>query len=185
MVIARKGNGAAQKLLILVNALDEGRKQQQKLRVLTRGLARGQQVLAGVGGQRPVDVLARAVHARKGLFVQQANQTVAVCDLLHDLHLELVLIARGVCVGVYRCKLVLRRCDLVVAGLGQNAQLPELTVKILHVRRNAGSYRAEVVVLKLLTLGGLCAEKRSAAKAQILTLEVELLIDKEILLLGA
>ena len=117
--------------------------------------------------------------------MQQADEAVTVCNLLHDLHLKLILVACGVCVGVDGCKLMLRRSDLVVAGLGQNAQLPELTVEILHVRRNTGPYRAEVVILKLLTLGGLCAEKRSAAKAQILTLEVELLIDKEILLLGA
>ena len=60
-------------------------------------------------------MLARAVYAGKGLFVQQAHKTVAVGDLLHYLHLELVLIACGVCVGIDRRKLMLRRSNLVVA----------------------------------------------------------------------
>ena len=60
-------------------------------------------------------MLARAVYAGEGLFVQQAHEAVAVCDLLHDLHRDLVLIAGGVRVGEYRGHLVLCRSDLVVA----------------------------------------------------------------------
>ena len=63
VVIACKGNRAAQQLLIFVHALDEGGEHQQEERVLAGGLAGGEEVLARVGRERPVDVLARAVHA--------------------------------------------------------------------------------------------------------------------------
>ena len=48
-------------------------------------------------------------------------------------------------------------------GLGKNAELPQLLVKLFHERGDARLYRAEIVVVQLLTLGRLRAEERSAA----------------------
>ena len=77
------------------------------------------QVLAGVGGQRPVVVLAGAVDAGKGLFMQQADQAVARGHLLHDLHRQLVLVGGDV---AGRDRPARSSCcagrDLVVLGLG-------------------------------------------------------------------
>ena len=74
---------------------------------------------------------------------------------------------------------------LVVLGLGQNAQLPELLVQLLHKGRNAGLDSAEIMVVQLLSLGRLGAEQRAAGKNQILALVIQLLIDQEIFLLRA
>ena len=112
-------------------------------------------------------MLARAVDAREGLFVQQAHKVVALGDLFHRLHDELVLVARGVGVGVDGGHLVLAGGDLVVLGLGEHAELPQLFIELLHVSAYAGAERTEVVVVQLLPLGGLCTEERAPAQAQI------------------
>ena len=170
VIVAREGDGAAQKLLILIHALDERGEHQQEHGVLARRLAGGEEVFASVGRERPVNVLARAVDAREGLFVQQAHKVVALGDLFHRLHDELVLVARGVGVGVDGGHLVLAGRDLVVLGLGEYAELPQLLVQLLHVSAHARAEGAEVVVVQLLTLGRLCAEERAAAQLQIHTL---------------
>ena len=167
VIVARKGNGAAQKLLILIHALDERGEHQQEHGVLARRLAGGEEVFASVGRERPVNVLARAVDAREGLFMQQAHKVVALGDLFHRLHDELVLVARGVGVGVDGGHLVLAGGDLVVLGLGEHAELPQLFIELFHVGGHAGTERAEVVVVQLLTFRGLCAEQGAAAQAQV------------------
>ena len=80
---------------------------------------------------------------------------------------------------------MLCRRDLVVLCLRENAELPELFVQLLHERGDARLDRAEIVVLKLLTLRGACAEQRAAREDQVGALVVELLVHKEVLLLGA
>ena len=69
--------------------------------------------------------------------------------------------------------------------LGQDAELPQLLVQILHIRRDARTDGAEIMIVQLLTLGRLRAEERPAAQAQILALQIELLVDQEIFLLRA
>ena len=100
MVVSGKCDRAAQQLLILVHALDEGREEEQEARVLAGRAARREEVVSGVGGKRPVVVLAAAVDACEGLFMEQADQAVLFRDLLHDLHGKLILVVGGVCVGV-------------------------------------------------------------------------------------
>ena len=87
--------------------------------------------------------------------MQQADEAVAVCDLLHDLHADLVLIVCGVRVGIDRSHLVLSRGDLVMPRFRQNAELPQFLIKVLHVFGNARTDRSEIVILKLLALGRL------------------------------
>ena len=185
MVVSGKRDRAAQQLLILVHALDEGREEEQEARVLAGRAARRKEVVSGVGGKRPVVVLAAAVDACEGLFMEQADQAVLFRDLLHDLHGKLILVVGGVCVGVDGGHLMLRGRDLVVLRLGQDAELPQLLVQILHIRRDTRTDGAEIMVVQLLTLGRLRAEERPAAQAQILALQIELLVDQEIFLLRA
>ena len=170
VVVAREGDRAAQQLLILIHALDEGGEHQQEERVLAGGLAGREEVLARVGRERPVDVLARAVHAGEGLFMQQAHKAVALGDLFHRLHDELILVACGVGVNIDGGHLVLAGRDLVVLGLGEHAELPQLLVQLLHISAHARTEGTEVVVVQLLTLGRLGAEERAAAQLQIHTL---------------
>ena len=170
VIVARAGDADAQQILILVHGLDDRRQEQQELRVLHRRRTGVEQVFAPVGGNRPVVVLARSVHALERLFMQQADQPVAVGDLLHDLHRELVVVGGDVRGRKDRRHLVLAGCNLVVLRLGVYAQLPELLVQIGHEGLDARADRAEVVILQLLALGGHRAEQSSSGIYQILSL---------------
>ena len=87
-------------------------------------------------------------------------------------------------VGVHRGELMLGGSHLVVLGLGQHAQLPQLLIQIVHEGRHTGLDGTEVVVVQLLPLGGLGAEQRAAAEHQILPLRRYMaLVDEKILLL--
>ena len=80
---------------------------------------------------------------------------------------------------------MLRGGDLIVLGLGQNAELPEFLVQILHERGHARLDGAEIMVVQLLPLRRLRAEERAARVEQVLALIVKRLVDEEIFLLRA
>ena len=148
-----------------------------------RRFAGGQQVYARVGCDGPVVVLAAAVDAVKGLFVQQTDQSVPVGDLLHDLHGELVVVGGDVGGRVDRRQLVLRGGNLVVLGFGEDSELPELVVQVGHIGRDARLDDAEVVVVQLLPLRRHGTEERPPAEHEVAALFVHLLVDEEVLLL--
>ena len=150
-----------------------------------RRLARLEQVDARVGAHRPVVVLARAVDAGERLLVQQADEPVAAGDVLHDLHRQLLVVGADVGVLEDRRDLVLGRRDLVVAGLDRHAELGQLVLGLEHAGEHALGDRAEVVVVELLALRRLGAEQRAAGDDEVGALEVVLLVDQEVLLLGA
>ena len=66
--------------------------------------------------------------------------------------------------------------------LGEDTQLPELLIKILHIFGNSCLDVAEIMIFKFLTLRSFSTEKGSACKHKILTLIVKLLINKEVFL---
>ena len=57
-------------------------------------------------------------------------------------------------------------------------------IQILHKGRHPGADGTEIVVVQLLTLGGLSAEESSSRQPQILPLGIQILGQEEILLLG-
>ena len=99
-------------------------------------------------------MLAGAVDPLEGLLVQQADQTVLGSDLLHHLHGQQVVVDGNVGGVKDGGQLVLAGSDLVVLGLGGNAQLPQLFVQLFHERGDLGADGAEVMLLQLLALGG-------------------------------
>ena len=185
VVIARACCRQAQQILILVDCLDDSGQEQQELCVGRRGVARLEQVLAAIGRDRPVIVLTRTVDALKRLFVQQADEAVTVSDALHDLHGQLVVVDRNVGGLKDRSHLVLAGCDLVVLGLGVDAELPQLFVKLCHECLDTRTDGAEIVVIHLLTLGCGCTEQGTAGQNEVGTLGVIALVDEEIFLLRA
>ena len=185
MIVARAGDAQAKQILILVHRFNDSRQEQQELCVLHRRRAGIQQVFALVGGNRPVVVFARTIHAVKRLFMQQADQPVAIGDLLHDFHGQLVVIRRDVCRRKNRRHLMLAGRNLVVLGLGIDAQLPEFLVQIGHKRLDARTDRTEIVILHFLSLRAHRAEERASGQNQIGALLVILFIDQEIFLLRA
>ena len=156
----------------------------EELEVLLGGVAGVEQVGA-VGRQRPVVVLARAVDAGKGLLVLQAHQAVVAGKDLHELHDQQVVVDGDVGLLEHGCELVLGGGDLVVLGLGGDGELPELLVELLHKTAHRGADGAEVVLLELLALGGCGAEKGTPGEDEVGALGVVLLLDEEVLLLGA
>ena len=68
MIVAGRGNGGTQELLIVIDGLDHRGEEDDELQVVERGVARIEQVL-GLGAKRPVVVLARTVDALEGLLV--------------------------------------------------------------------------------------------------------------------
>ena len=172
----------AQQVLILVHGLDHRGEEHDELQVLLGRVTGIQQVLVG-GAQRPVVVLAAPVDALEGFLVQQAHQVVAARDELHLLHDEEIVVHGLVELGVHRGELVLARRDLVVLRLGRNAQRPQLVIEVLHVGRDGGADRAEVVLLEFLALGGRGAEEGASVMTRVAPLAVRLLLDEEVLLL--
>ena len=128
-------------------------------------------------------MLARAVYARERLFVQKAYHTMAVGHALHALHDELVVVGGNVYRGIDARKLVLGGGNLVVLGLGRDAELPELFVQLTHKRCHARLDRAEIVVVQFLSLGRARAEERAAGIDKVGTLLISAAVDEEILLL--
>ena len=80
---------------------------------------------------------------------------------------------------------MLRGRYLIVLRFGQNTQLPQLRVQILHIGFHPGLDGTEIVVIQFLSLGGLGTEQSPAAEDQILPLFVHGLVDQKILLLRA
>ena len=119
----------------LSTACDHRRAEEQELQVLRRRVARVEQVVPGVGAHRPVVVLARAVDAGERLLVQQADQAVAAGDVLQHLHRQLLVVGADVRVLEDRRELVLRRGDLVVAGLDRHAELGAARARSRACRR--------------------------------------------------
>ncbi len=168
---------------MLVDGLDHRGAEEQEVEVVGGGVARLEQVVAGVGPHRPVVVLARAVHARERLLVQQADEAVLAGHALHHLHRQLLVIGADVRVLEDRRDLVLGRRHLVVTRLDRHAQLGQLELGVHHEREHALGDRPEVVVVQLVALGRLGAEQRAPGADQIGALEVVLLVDQEVLLL--
>ena len=75
--------------------------------------------------------------------------------------------------------------DLVVAGLDRHAELAQLGLGLQHAGEDPLRDRAEVVVVELVALRRLGAEQRPPGGHQVGALEEVLLVDQEVLLLGA
>ena len=169
---------------MLIHGLYDAGQHQQELQVFVGGVAGVQQVLPQVGADGPVVVLAGAIDAGIGLFVEQAHQAVAGGHPLHGLHGQLVLVHGQVAHGVKGGQLMLGRGHLLVLGLGGDAQLPQLPVQVVHERAHPFPDDTEVLILQLLALGGGGAEEGAAGVDQVPALEILLPVHQEVLLLG-
>ena len=185
MVVARTCDGETEKILIVVDSLDDCHQKEHELTVFGGRGAGIEEIEPRIRAHRPVVVLARAVDALEGLLVQQADEAVAGSDLLHHLHRELVLIGRNVDGRENGRELVLCGGDFVVLGLGEDPVPPEFFVELLHECRHTRLDGTEVVILEFLALGRLGAKQRAARKDEVLTLLIHALVDEEVLLFRA
>ena len=185
MVVTRVRNGGAQQRSVLVHARDDRRKVEQEADVVLRRRARVEQVPPLVAAQRPVHVLTAAVDAGVGLLVQQAGKVVAVCDVAQHLHRQHVVVDRDVARLEDGGELELGWRHFVVAGLGRDAETPELSIDVFHERHDALANRPEVVIVQLLTLERRRTEQGPAGVDEVRALDEELFVDEEVLLLTA
>ena len=183
VVVTGTCNSHAEQVGVGVDSVDHSAECGEEDGVLVRVLARVQEVgLAVVHG--PVVVLTGTVDAGERLFVQQANEAVAVSDLAEHFHNLHVVVAGEVHFFEHRSKFELGRSDFVVAGLGRNAEFPEFLFHIVHEVQDACRNTTEVVVFHLLVLGRCCTEQRAAGLVEVGTLQVEALVNQEVFLFG-
>ena len=168
-----------------IHRLHDAGQHQQEADILVRRVARVEQVDAAVRRDGPVVVLAGAVHAGIRFLMQKTSQVVMVGDPFHGLHHKLVVVHRDIRRGIDRRQLVLRRSHLVMLRLRRHPQLPKLFVQVLHVSAHALLDYAEIVILHLLPFRSRRPEQGPAREHQVLSLQVQIFIDKEILLLRA
>ena len=100
-------------------------------------------------------------------------------------HQQLLVVGGHVGALEHRRDLELAGRDLVVPGLGRDAELEQLALAVHHEAEHALGDGTEVVVVELLALGRLGAEQRAAGVEQVGTGEEEVPVDQEVLLLGA
>ena len=73
--------------------------------------------------------------------------------------------------------------NLIVLSLGEDTELPEFLVKIVHELLNLGLDNAEVMVVHLLSLRSLGTEECSSCVLDVRTLVIHFLCDEEVFLL--
>ena len=87
--------------------------------------------------------------------------------------------------GINRRKFVLGGGDFVMLGFCKDAEFPKFVIEIRHKLLDARFDRAEIMVVEFLTFRGFRAEKGASCENQILAFCIQILIDKEVFLLGA
>ena len=130
-------------------------------------------------------MLAAAVYAGIWLFMEQADELVSCGDALHGLHGKLIIVNGDVGCGVNRGHLMLGGSRLVMLSRGGYAHLPKLDIKVLHICAYALTDGAEILILKLLTLGSVSAEERAAGIDKVSPFEIFFPVHQKILLLSA
>ncbi len=127
LAVARR----AEQILIIVHGLNDRAEEEQETARSGAACRRASRRLTPVSvAERPVVVLAGAVHAVERLFVQQADKAVARRDLFMTPWSSWLWSVAMFAVAKIGRELVLRGGDLVVLGLGKHAELPQLLVQI-------------------------------------------------------
>ncbi len=184
VIVAGRGHDRSQQTLILVDGTNDGPAEDQELSVRVRRVAGVEQVALRGAAQRPVHVLARAVHAGKGLFVRQAGHAVFLGDPLERDHDQLLMVGGQVGRFEDRRDFVLAGGYLVVPRFDRYAQLVQFALDFQHEGQHALGNGPEIVIFEFLALGGLGAKQRAASGEQVGPREVEVAVDQEVFLLG-
>ena len=182
MVVAGAGDRGPDKVGVLIDSLYHRAEHSKEDGVLVRVCPRVEEVRAAVG-DRPVVVLAAAVDARKGLLMQEADQSVAVRHLAEHFHNQHIVVAGEVQFLEHGSQFELGGGHFVVPRLGGDPQFPQFVLYFRHEVQDPILDGAEVMVLKLLMLGARRAEQCSAGQEQVRPGKIKALVDQEVLLL--
>ena len=108
-----------------------------------------------------------AVDAGERLLVEQALHAVLLGDRLEGRHQQLLVVGGDVGALEHRRDLELPGRDLVVPGLGRDAELEQLALGVHHEAEHPLGDGPEVVVVELLALGRLGAEQGASRVDQV------------------
>ena len=128
-------------------------------------------------------MLTASIDSCKRLFVEKAYQTMLCRYLLHYFHSKLIVIGCNIGCGIDGGKLVLCRSYFVMLCFCKNPQLPEFFIQLIHIGGYSRLNYAKIMIIHLLPLWRLRAEKGTPCKTDILSLLIHFLCNKEILLL--
>ncbi len=185
VIVGGRRDGHAQDVAIVINGTDDRDAEDEELSVVVGGFAGFEEVFAVGGLEGPVVVLAAAVDAGEGLFVEDGLHAVLERGAFERAHDEHLMIGGDVGRFVDGRKLVLAGGDFVVAGLDGDGELEHLRLGFDHEGQHAVGNRAEIVIILLVPLGRLGAEKGAVAVDQVRPGQEEAAIDEEIFLLRA
>ena len=183
MGVAGVHDAGLEQSVVLVDGHERLHGEDHEAQVVLTRLAWSMEQDAGVGGERPVVVLARTVDAVERLLVEQHLEAVLVGHALHERHEQHVVVHGEVGLLEDRSALKLVGGHLVVACLYRYAKFESLDLEVLHEGLHALRDGAEIVVVHLLVLGALVAHERASGEDEVGTRGVEVLVDEEILLL--
>ena len=185
MIVGRRGDRDTQQPAELVDRPDHRPAENKELGVLVRGVTRYEKAAELRIAQGEVDVLARSVDAREWLLVEKALQSVLLGDRLERGHQQLLMIGGDVRPFKHRGNLELAGRDLVVPGLGGNAELEQFPLGVHHEAEHPLRNSSEVMIVELLALGRLGAEQSAPRVDEIGPGQKEVPVDEEVLLLRA
>ena len=185
VIISGRGDRYPQKILIIIHGFDHRAQKQQELRVIVRGVAGSQQVIASVGREGPVVVFSASVDSVKRLLMQKGSKAVPLRNLFDHLHHQLVLVDGDIYFCIYAGELMLRRSYLIVLCLCEHSELPQLPVELFHEPGDFGLDSSEVMVVKFLSFRRHDAKESPSREPEIRSFVVELARHKEVLLLRA
>ena len=167
MIVARTHRAQTQGDTVLVHGPEHGGQEDEELGIVQRGLAGIEQVVALGITDGPVVVLAAAVDAGKGLFVEQTDEVMPRRDLVQQVHDEHVVVGGDIGVLVDGRDLELTGGHFIMPGLGRDAEAEQGVLHILHEGHDTRRDGTEVVVLHLLALGRRGAHQRAARQQQV------------------
>ena len=185
VVVAAGGDADAHDVAVHVDSAREGSDEGDELSLGLFGLARGEEVLAAVGVDTPVAVLAGAVDTGERLLVEQSLDTVMHAEVFNDLEREGVLVGGDVGELEDRAELDLRGGDFVVEGGHADADGPELLLHGIEEGACGRGHFVEVVVVGLLAAGGGSTDERAAGGNEVGAALIERAVHDEELLLPA
>ena len=175
-----------QQAAVLVHRADDRGAEHEELGVVVRGVAGD---AAGCPRSalpsEKLTCLPEPLTPGERLLVEQALHAVLLGDRLEGRHQQLLVVGGHVGPLEHRRDLELAGRDLVVPGLGRDAELEQLALGVHHEAEHPLGDGAEVVVVELLALRRLGAEQRAAGVEQVGPGQEEVPVDQEVLLLGA
>ena len=183
--VGGRHDGGLEQAVVLIDGHQRLDDEGDEAEILLGRLAGGVEEGAVIGGEAPVAVLAGAVDAVEGLFVQQDTETVLAGDALHERHEEHVVIDGKVALLEDGGELELVGSYLVMARLTGNGELKGLYLEVFHEGLDTVGDGAEVVIVHLLVLGTLVTHEGATGHEEVGTGAVEAFVDEEVLLLPA